>query len=68
MRKYLTIVIGGNYDLFRKWCSENKVAHSHAVYADRPERLYGLEIKPSDVVDLGGASTEIREVLRTRYR
>ncbi len=68
MRKYLTVVIGGNYDQFRQWCRDNEVAPSHAVYADRAEKLQGLVLKPSDVVDLGGAPQEIIDMLKTRYR
>jgi len=68
MRKYLTVVIGGDYQAFRRWCQENQVATTHAIYADTVEKLQGLELKPSDVVDLGGAPYEIHEMLKTRYR
>lgn len=68
MRKYLTVVVGGTYEGFRQWCHDNQVAPTHALYADSIEKLQGLELQPSDVVDLGGAPQEIYDMLKTRYR
>jgi hypothetical protein len=65
------IVICATLEQFIKWCRDNDTPPHSAVYANRPEKLMGLEIKEEDVVRTGLPPDnlyEIERMLKTRIR
>jgi len=62
------IVVGATYAQFCNWCREKGVSPSKAVFADGCEKVLGLELKESDIVQLGPISDRMQETLRSRIR
>lgn len=61
------IVLAQSYPHFLNWCRENDISPMRACYADSNEKIMGLELKPEDIVDLGGTGVD-RKLLATRIR
>ena len=64
----MKVLVGGTYRDFRDWLYHNRVLEQQVVWADRPEKLLGLELAPEDVVRLGTLTPAMEELLQTRIR
>lgn len=62
------IAIGGNHAQFLNYKHEHKLDNRAIVHATRIEHLFGLELKPEDVVRLGPVSEQFEMILKTRFR
>lgn len=62
------VIVGGTYRDFRDWLRENRMLEQEVVWADRPEKLLGLELKEDQIVRLGYMTPEMETLLKTRIR
>lgn len=49
----MRIILSGNYEQFKDFCSINKLPLNYAIYVSEKERLYGIEFDWRDVVVTG---------------
>ena len=49
----MLIVLADNYEQYMRWLRDHKLSMSASVYADRPEKIMGLEFEMRDCVFLG---------------
>lgn len=61
------IVLAPTYRHFLNWCRDQDIPPTQAIFADSNEKIMGLELKPEDIVDLGGTGVD-RKLLATRIR
>lgn len=66
----MKIVIAENIHQYHDWLAKSGLRSNQAVYVDRDEQLYGMELSVDDVIYVGEhwKNPVSRELLATRIR
>jgi hypothetical protein len=63
------VIVTGSYSAFLDYCRKNQLCPSKCIYADKEEKVYGLKLKPENIVFTGEywRSKITYEFLKTRF-